>query len=337
MGAPFASTQTVWCHTWQAGLLQTGQITPLGLSVLKKRVKGYRAQWPASIPEVCNTLGTLAGASRLLKEGQRPPLCPRCSTGRQGVQAAGRPGSPLPPAARVLLCLCHSFVLLQEMPPATSRGRQEGRSTSQLLFHWYLPWSEFLLEKLPPGLPEPQERWIFHTMTGQRGLCPCGEGPGGRAGGIEAETDLPSAEGSGPANGKTGLYEGCAGTHSEQDSRREAALPRQDGGGPPNRINGPVAPVHGEGAREGSLWHPCANLNNESPRSHPERKHQGGPTSEAERDQCEPSPAMRSPQIHLLNAGVQPAARDHTQGTLAHGGGREGGWTGRHAVHFWQT
>lgn len=336
MGAPIASTQTVWCHTWHAGLLQTGQITPLGLSVLKKRVKGYRAQWPASILEVCNTLGTLAGASRFLKEGQRPLLCPRCSTGRQGVQAAGRPGSP-PASHRQSLAvplplLCPpSGNATSHQPWAT--GREEHKSVALSLVPSLL---RIPFGKTPSRPPRTTGK-VDLPHDDRAHLCPCGEGPGGRAGGIEAETDLPSAEGSRPANGKTGLYEGCAETHSEQDSRREAALPRQDGGGPPNRINGPVAPVHGEGAREGSLWHPCANLNNESPRSHPERKHEGGPTSEAERDQCEPSPAVRPPQIHLLNAGVQPAAWDRTQQTLAHGGGREGGWTGRHAVHFWQT
>lgn len=81
--------------------------------------------------------------------------------------------------------------------------------------------------KLPPGLPELQERRDFPRVDGAAGLCPRG-GRSGSANGTQVtgasspDKGFLSAEGSGPAVGKTGLCRGGAGIRSERDGQRRA-------------------------------------------------------------------------------------------------------------------
>lgn len=80
-------------------------------------------------------------------------------------------------------------------------------------------------EKLPPGLPELQERWDFPRVDGAAGLCPLG-GRSGSAnrtqvtGASSPEKGFLSAKGSGPAVGKTGLCRRGVGIRSEPDGQR---------------------------------------------------------------------------------------------------------------------
>lgn len=66
-------------------------------------------------------------------------------------------------------------------------------------------------------------------LTDSRALSTARE-VGGRGNGKQGveesspETDFLSAEGSGPTDGKTDLYEGLARIHSEQESQREASI-----------------------------------------------------------------------------------------------------------------
>lgn len=228
-------------------LLQTSPVNQLGLTVLMRQMQGYQALRSVSIPEACPN-------SRSTQRAQHAGRC--TATSQQGAEGSSRLRSetrhagqgkhwePAPPALGQLqarcplpesfLGFCHSFVFLREMPPVVGdrKGGETGRAEVHCSFIGTLVRVPF--EKLPPGLPEPQERWDFPHVDRAAGLCPLG-GRSGRANGKQGtgtsspETDFLSAKGSGPANRKMGLYGGDAGIHSEQDSQGEAALTRWRG------------------------------------------------------------------------------------------------------------